>query len=479
MAVGWHTINPSREALHRVVENGSKWVIAECTQGKKRLFLTRFPELSAKEEKIVSHVKRRAQESGKKGSSSAKVEEGLLKEHCIGNLVALEKKQKQYLLHVIRSCVNGFGALDDILCNKSLEEVALIGTGHRKPVQVFHKEHGWLETNLVFDSQSAVSDMVNRMARSAGKRLTMQTPSINAVLADGNRLHAAISPVSFSGPCFTIRKFSRDYFTPLQLVKNNTISAEAAAFLWMALLGNCSIMVAGNTGSGKTSTLNALFCFVPEKERIVVVEETPEIMLPHRHLVKLNVVQEQGISMQKLIIDTLRMRPDRVVVGEVRSSLEIKAFVDTLLAGQGKGSYCTFHSQSAEEALKRVASMGVLETDLATIDLIVVQRRWDVMEKGKSREERQVTEISELVQKHGQVKLNTLYRLDFGKNRLERIGESQRAFGKMQRFFSTGKKGIEREIKRRAGVLETLSGKGISLEEFFRRINSPQNKKKL
>jgi Flp pilus assembly CpaF family ATPase len=117
------------------------------------------------------------------------------------------------------------------------------------------------------------------------------------------------------------------------------LDSQSLAFLWLALQSDCTLLICGNTGSGKTSTLNALFCFVPANERIVVVEETPEIRLPHEHQIRLASSLELGIDMHSLIVDSLRMRPDRIIVGEMRTASETKAFVDTLLAGQGKGSY--------------------------------------------------------------------------------------------------------------------------------------------
>ena len=254
-------------------------------------------------------------------------------------------------------------------------------------------------------------------------------------------------------------------------MQNNTLSVELAAFLWMALETDCSILVSGNTGSGKTTTLNALFSFVPAAERIIVAEETPEISLPHSHVVKLNVVKEQGVGMQNLIIDTLRMRPDRVVVGEVRSRDEILAFIDTLLAGQGKGSYGTFHSQSCNEVVKRALSLGVSPMNLATIDLVIVQRRWDKIVKGKRGEVRHITEVGELLVEKGDIKLNRLFEFDFEKDRLLKCGKSKRIVEKIKRSFSMSQSELATETRQREKFLQNLLGKKVSLEEFFGLVN--------
>ncbi|MDP6671298.1 MAG: ATPase, T2SS/T4P/T4SS family, partial [archaeon] len=448
-SIGWFTLNPKEGELETELEKSDKWTIAKLREGRIKYFLTRFPELSVEEKQIVSGLTTEFRAGNKR--ASGKNIKGHLKKHCIANLVELEIEQKEYVLRILESVLNGFGAMDDILCNPKIEEIALIGTN--KPVFVFHSDFGWIESNLFFENQQAVCDIVNRMSQSIGRRLSFQTPSINAVLPDGSRLHAAIPPVAFSGPCFTIRKFSKGFFTPLQLVENHTLSVELAAFLWMALETDCSILIAGNTGSGKTTTLNALFSFVPAAERIIVAEETPEISLPHSHVVKLNVVKQQGVGMRSLIIDTLRMRPDRVVVGEVRSSDEVLAFIDTLLAGQGKGSYGTFHSQSCNEVVKRALSLGVSPMNLATIDLVIIQRRWDKVVKGKRKEVRHVTEVGELLVEKDEVKLNRLFEFDFGKGQLRKCNKGKRVVEKIKRSFSINEKGMAKEAKRREKFL--------------------------
>jgi hypothetical protein len=143
-----------------------------------------------------------------------------------------------------------------------------------------------------------------------------------------------------------------------------------------------------------TSTLNSLLSFVPESERVVIIEETPEISIPHPHQLRLLPFEEGGISMVELVRDSLRMRPDRLVVGEVRSSQEASSFVESALSGQAKGCYCTFHAKSARDALLRLRMMGCLESDLEGIDMFIIQRRVSTYDSGK----RTVGEIRRLSQ---------------------------------------------------------------------------------
>jgi type IV secretory pathway ATPase VirB11/archaellum biosynthesis ATPase len=157
-----------------------------------------------------------------------------------------------------------------------------------------------------------------------------------------------------------------------------------------------SVIFAGNTASGKTSSLNAMLSFVPASERILLIEETPEISIPHPHQIRLLPFEESKIGMVELVRDSLRMRPDRVVIGEVRSAEEAQAFAESALSGQAKGCYATFHAQSARDALLRMRMMGCTEADLEGIDLIAVQRRVSKYDSRKRKigEERKLTEIA-------------------------------------------------------------------------------------
>jgi len=275
-----------------------------------------------------------------------------------------------------------------------------------------------------------------------------------------------MEPIAFTGPNATIRKFRAKPFTPQDLVRQGTVSAEALAFLWMLMETDFSLLIGGNTGSGKTSTLNALFEFVPKDERIIVVEETPEINLPHRHLVKLNVVDNLGIGMKELIVDTLRMRPDRIVVGEIRNPEEVSAFVDTLLAGQGKGSYATFHAQSGSEALTRLKKLGVLEMDLASIDLILVQKRWNSIDLASNArtEVRRVIELSEVVMQQGRAGLNTLFEFDYAGKTLQKKNESTRLREKLCRTFGLSEAALGEELARRERLLLETADKNAAVE---------------
>ncbi|MEM4663170.1 MAG: ATPase, T2SS/T4P/T4SS family [Candidatus Diapherotrites archaeon] len=390
-------------------------------------YLVPIPELSIEEAELIKEVLEGFQNNGYNNEEIEKA----LKHFCAENEVLLEDEQKRYLLKILESCVNGFGPLDNILKDEELEEIALIGLGPEKPVKVFHQIFGWCNTNICFTSEDTVRALVNKMLRNSERRLTLNSPCVNGVLPDGSRINATLPPISVGEPSFTIRKFNIKRFTSDELVRNKTFSLELMAFLWCAIHTDCSIMIAGNTGSGKTTSLNAIFTFVPKDERIVIIEETPELQIPHKHVVKLSVCKEKNVGMHKLIENSLRMRPDRIVVSEIRNNVESKAFINTLLAGQGKGSYTTFHANSAEDTIKRLEFLGIKRIDISALDLVLVQRRWPVMKEDRCIENRRIIEVCELECDS----LNLLYAFNYKKDSLERVGKSTRTFEKIERTF--------------------------------------------
>ncbi|MEM4255434.1 MAG: ATPase, T2SS/T4P/T4SS family [Candidatus Norongarragalinales archaeon] len=394
-------------------------------------------ELTEREDEILSQLLQLLLREPSRGLHS------LLRALCEEKNIILEKASGEKIIGIAKNCVEGLGVLDFLLADDELEEISVIGVG--KPVFVFHRKKGWLETNAFFTSEEHAVNAVNKIARPLGRRVTLKNPRLNAVLPDGSRLHASIPPVCLDGVELSIRKFLRNPLNARELADFGTVSVDALAFLWTVLYGDVSLCIAGNTGSGKTTTLNALFSFVPLNERIIVAEETPELFLLQKHVVKMIASEDAGASLKDLVRDTLRMRPDRVVVGEVRSKAEAEGLLDSLLAGQAKGSFFTFHSKSSLDVMSRLKAFGVDEGDLDAVDLVLVQKRisfFDLKAK-KAREMRKVTEIAEV------------------KNSKPRF------------LFSLDASGVLNEckgLKCSAVAEKTLQNYGFSLREFWREV---------
>ena len=373
------------------------WKLGDWRAGYK----TGLRKLSAEEEELTLSVATRIREkAGKhaKGDIETMEDAGLqlakdfLLKECEEQGISIDDEQQEYLCRTIYLQTFGSGFLQPLLSDPNLEEIALIGIG--LPVYVFVRGRGWKKTDVAVTNADYFVALVNRLGRGLGRRLTAQQPRMNAVLDDGSRLHASMPPIS---QCeLTIRKFSEQPLSPFDLLERGTYDSTMLSLLSLCLQADLPVLVAGNTASGKTTTLNALLCFVPASERLLLIEETPELRLPHPHQIRLLPFEEGSIGMEELVRDSLRMRPDRVVVGEVRIPPEVRAFVESALSGQAKGCYATFHAQSARDALLRMRAMGCLEADLEGIEVFVVQRRISVYSAKKRAltEARKVTEIA-------------------------------------------------------------------------------------
>ncbi|MFH1586399.1 MAG: ATPase, T2SS/T4P/T4SS family [Candidatus Diapherotrites archaeon] len=225
---------------------------------------------------------------------------------------------------VVREMV-GYGLIDSLIKDDRLEEIMVIGA--KRPVYVFHREYEMMKTNIEFFSESEIEDLVNRIGRQVGRRVDISAPLLDARLPDGSRVNATIPPISVSGATLTIRKFREDPLSIVDLLNLNTVNLETAAFLWLCVEGlrvkPANILIAGGTGSGKTTTLNVLASFIPASERIVSIEDTAELNLPLKHWIRLESrppgMEGTGeITMDILTKNSLRMRPDRIIVGEIR-----------------------------------------------------------------------------------------------------------------------------------------------------------------
>ncbi len=283
--------------------------------------------------------------------------------------LSIPERTKERVEWIVDITLSPLGPLN-LIKGDNIEEIVVVGL--KRPVMVYERGKGWRETNIYIWTEEYFLNLVNRAGEKMGRLISIKEPRMHAILEDGSRIHAVIPPIS-NVHSITVRRFRESPLTISSLIESGSISYGQAATLWAAIERELNILIAGNTGSGKTTLLNALMGFVPLDERVIAVEEVPEINIPHPHFVRMVV---SGVSMKDLIRDTLRMRPDRVIVGEIRKDEEAEAYMDTVLAGQGRGSYTTMHGRSVKEVLSRLVSMGVRKEDLDSIDVVVVVRRW-------------------------------------------------------------------------------------------------------
>lgn len=285
----------------------------------------------------------------------------------------------QFLTSYLKVKSLGLGNIDLIMNDHLLEEIVV--NQATEPIWVFHKKFGWLKTTIFLKDENQVRHYASIIGRRVGRQINILQPLLDAHLNAGDRVNATLAPVSTEGNTITIRKFSRDPWTITKFMKAGTISIEAAAIVWAAIQFEMSSIIAGGTASGKTSALNVFASFFPPNQRIISIEDTREIRLPKfLHWVPLNTVlpnaENKGeVSMGHLLVNSLRMRPDRILVGEVRRKQETETLFEAIHTGHSV--YATFHANNAQEAVDRLtnAPLDVPKIMLPAISLIIVQFR--------------------------------------------------------------------------------------------------------
>ncbi|WP_442599133.1 CpaF family protein [Neobacillus sp. D3-1R] len=281
--------------------------------------------------------------------------------------------------------LTGFGPINPLLMDEEVSEVMVNG-----PNQVYCERNGRLElTSIQFRDDEHVMAVIEKIVAPIGRRIDESSPMVDARLPDGSRVNAIIPPLALKGPTITIRKFSKDPFQISDLINFGTLTEEMAIFLEACVKARLNIFVSGGTGSGKTTTLNVLSNFIPEDERIVTIEDAAELQLGQEHIVSLesrppNIEGKGAITIRDLVRNSLRMRPDRVVIGEVRGA-EALDMLQAMNTGHD-GSLATGHSNSARDMIARLETMVLLagvelpvkairEQIAGAIDLIIQQSR--------------------------------------------------------------------------------------------------------
>lgn len=376
-----------------------------------------------------------------------------------------------YAEAVIREMV-GYGIIDPLIKDDKLEEIMVIGP--KEPVYVFHRDYEMMKTNIEFYSDNEIEDLINRIARQIGRRVDISSPLLDARLPDGSRVNATIAPASVSGATLTIRKFRKDPYSIVDLIKMNTVNVEVAAFLWLCVEGlgmrPANILIAGGTGSGKTTTLNVLASFIPLHERIVTIEDTAELNLPLKHWIRLEAkppgLEGKGeLTLDILTKNSLRMRPDRIIVGEVRHSEAFTLF--TALNTGHDGCMGTIHSNSPGETIARIKSppMNVPEIMLSGLDFIIIEHRIHDKKKGTIRRITEIAEVSGVLE--GRTRTQTIYEREPAKDIIKRTNVPIAYLRRLERFAGLGKKQIETELKKRERFLKQLVDNNIrSTEEI-------------
>lgn len=356
--------------------------------------------------------------------------------------------------------IAGYGEIDPLIQDDDLEEIMIIGIN--KPVFVYHRSYGMMKTNITFTNEQDLLDLIDTIARQINRRIDQESPILDGRLTDGSRINATIPPISADGPSLTIRKFRKDPFTIVDLINSKTISVELAAFFWLCFDGlgvkSANAIISGGTSSGKTTTLNALSAFINPSERIITIEDTLELQIPHEHVIRMetrvaNVENKGELTMNDLVKNSLRQRPDRIIVGEVRAEEAITLFT---ALNTGHSGFGTLHSNDARETITRLTNepMSVPEIMIQAIDFIIMQNRI-YTPSGKSF--RRISEVAEVVGiEEGVVQLNKIFQWTPETDTIDNVSITSKTLSQIANLSGKSMNELYHEIEKREMVLSHM-----------------------
>ena len=317
----------------------------------------------------------------------------------------LSSVERERLIHEVRHELFGLGPLEQLLADTSISDILV-----NSPYNIYIERRGKLErTNIEFKDNEHLMRVIERIVSSVGRRIDESSPMVDARLQDGSRVNAIIPPLSIDGPVLSIRRFGADPLRMQMLIEKQALTKDIADMLQMVVHARLNILISGGTGSGKTTLLNALSAFIPENERIVTIEDSAELQLQQPHVVRLetrppNIEGRGEVSQRDLVRNSLRMRPDRIVIGEVRGGEAID-MLQAMNTGHD-GSLTTIHANTPRDALSRLETMiqmtGMRLSDRAMRQQVASAINLVVQVARMSDGTRRLTSISEITGMEGE-----------------------------------------------------------------------------
>jgi archaeal flagellar protein FlaI len=381
----------------------------------------------------------------------------------------IPKETEEFLIGVLMQEMLGLGKIEFLMNDPRLEEVVIVDS---KEIRVYHKKYGWLNTNITLKSEDEVTNYANIIARRVGRQITVLNPLLDAHVVSGDRANAVLYPIATKGNTITIRKFSRDPWTIIDLIENNTLSKDIAAMLWLAIEYEMNIIFSGGTASGKTVCLNACMPFIPPNHRIISMEDTRELMLPKFlywcPLVTrtANVENKGEVSMLDLLVNSLRMRPDRIVLGETRRQKEAEVLFEAMHTGHSV--YSTVHADTANETIRRLTNppISIPAAMLSSVNLNAV------MFRDRRRGIRRVIQLAEFVPGKDNITANLLYRWVPEKDIFVEHNKSLSFFEDLSRNTGMSEMEIKANLKMKKSIFDWLIKNKIrDLESFGKLMN--------
>ncbi len=397
-------------------------------------------------------------------SDDFKTKIGKILERWIDEMVPqIDRETKNSIIVSIMNESFGLGEIEFLLKDTNLEEIVINALG--EPVRAYHRRYGWLTTNITITSDEDVQKYAKSIARYVGTELTIRDPLLDAHLPNGDRINAVLNPLSDKGTSITIRMFARDPWTLADFVKNKTISDEVLALIWVMLQYEMNVLVSGGTGSGKTSLLNIILPFIQPNQRIISIEDTRELQLPAflywypMRTRKANQEGEGEISMADLLINSLRMRPDRIVLGEVRRGDDAEILFEAMHTGHSV--YATLHADTSHQTIRRLTNppINIHPSLIEAIHLNVV------MFRDRRAGVRRVSQVAEIIPTEVgteiTVRPNILYKWRARTDDIVKASEDIRLFQELALHTGFSRTEINEEIENKRKIINWIVGKNL------------------
>ncbi len=365
-------------------------------------------------------------------------------------------KDKEVLIGKLIQDMLGLGELELLLADNELEEIVV--NSSKEPVWVYHKRFGWLKTNLAMKSEEQIANYASIIARRVGRQITNLNPLMDAHLGTGDRVNAVVFPISTKGNCITIRKFAKNPWTIIHMLDPSlkTLNIDVAALLWMCVQYEMNTLISGGTASGKTSFLNAILVFTPPNQRVISIEDTRELYLPeflHWTPLTTRLPNPEGkgeVTMLDLMVNSLRMRPDRIVLGEMRRQNEAEVLFEAMHTGHAV--YATIHADDARQTKNRLTTPPIClpESMLGALHLIVVQYRQ------RRTGIRRTFEVAEVVPQENKTFINRIFAWNARTDTIEKVGDYVRIMDELSLFAGMNNKEINADLDERKKVLNYM-----------------------
>jgi len=381
--------------------------------------------------------------------------------------IEIDDLAKKKIMYYIKRESLGYGKIDPLMKDPHIEDISCDGAG--VPIFLYHRKYGSVRSNVEFKDEEELSYFVTKLAQKCGKHISIAEPMLDATMPDGSRIQMTLSTeVTTKGSTFTIRRFRSDPFTPPDLIALNTVSSELLAYYWLAVENRVNALIAGGTASGKTTILNALSLFIPREAKIVSIEETREINLPHPNwipgvsrsgfgeIVSDKMVGE--IDMYDLMKAALRQRPEYILVGEIRGK---EAYVLFQAMATGHATYSTVHADSAKSLIHRLEGkpIDIPRIMLQSLDIVSIHITTRV--KGKRvRRCKQIIEIIDIDSTTKEILTNEVFRWDPIEDKFVYTGKSYVLEGIRARW-DLSKEEISKEIRDRTEILEWMKDNNV------------------